>query len=362
MSATSEKALRVGLIGLGGAAERIHVPALKQTAGLELVGGCDPSPEAREKARSEFGLDRVWETTEQLLAEQSPDVVLVGSPPESHFELTRAALEAGVHVFCEKPFMETADEAEQVLDLARARGLLVAVNSQYRYMEIYRRTRERIASGELGRLYAVQCWQQMFHPPAKERVEWRQALKRSTLYEFGTHALDLICCFMDDLPEAISARTPRARAEFDSDVLVQATLDFPQDRLATLWLNRVTHAPMRYLEMRLDCERASLRLSLGGVARAAVEWNGRPSLRCSFVKGGEAREERDGRSVVYAKMAQPAFMSATAAHLADFADRIRRGDVSLGAAEHAAAVLRTALAGYASAERGGAPVSMKRPD
>ena len=106
--------------------------------------------------------------------------------------------------------METADEAgESPRPGAGSKGLLVAVNNQYRYMEIYRRTRERIESGELGRLYAVQCWQQMFHPPARERVAWRQELKRSTLYEFGTHALDLICCFMDDLPEAISARTPK---------------------------------------------------------------------------------------------------------------------------------------------------------
>ena len=135
-------------------------------------------------------------------------------------------------------------------------------------------------------------------------------------------------------------------------MLVQATLDFPQERLATLWLNRVTHAPMRYLEMRLDCERASLRLSLGGVARASIEWNGRPSLRAGFVKGGEAREELDGRSRVYAKMAQPAFMSATAAHLGrlrqSHSTRRRRPSE---AAEHAAAVLRLALAGYASAER-----------
>jgi len=351
MATAAKQALRAGLVGLGGAAERIHVPALRQVESLELIAGCDPSSEARTAAQSKFGLEEVFESTEQLLSEQEPDIVVVGSPPGNHFESCGLALEAGAHVFCEKPFMETADEAAEILTLARSKGLLVAVNNQYRYMEIYRRTRERIASGELGRLYAVQCWQQMFHPPAKERIPWRQELKRSTLYEFGTHALDLICSFMDDLPESISARTPKVRAEFDSDVLVQATLDFPDDRLATLWLNRVTHAPMRYLEMRLDCERASLRLSLGGVARASIEWNGRPSLRAGFVKGGEAREERDGRSHAYAKMAQPAFMSATAAHLEDFADRIQRGDVGLEAAEHAAAVLRLALAGYASAER-----------
>lgn len=357
MSSPADRPLRAAVLGLGGAAERIHLPALARVEGIETIAGCDPDAEAREWASTRFSVPNVYESAEQLFGEHQPDVVIVGTPPGSHFELCRAALDVGAHVFCEKPFLETSEEARQILDLARERGRLAAVNNQYRYMDIYRRTRERIASGELGRLYAVQCWQQMFHPPAKEGVAWRRELKRSTLYEFGTHALDLICSFFDELPESVSARTPRVRPEYDSDVLVQSTLDFSDGRIASLWLNRVTHAPMRYLEMRLDCEKASLRLSLGGVARVGAEWTGRPSLRWSFVKGGEAREERNGRSSVYARMAEPAFMSATADHLSDFVARIRRGETDLSAAEHAAAILRVALAGYESAERGGAPVS-----
>src|SRR5690606_15070807 len=110
------------------------------------------------------------------------------------------------------------------------------------------------------RLYGIQVWQQMFHPADLDGPAWRRAMRRATLYEFGGHALDLLCFLFGAAPEAISALTPRVRPEFHSDVLVQATLRFPEERLATLWLNRVSHAPMRYLEMRLDCENASVRL------------------------------------------------------------------------------------------------------
>lgn len=347
--------LRTAIVGLGGAAVRLHAPACAAIEGIELVGGCDPDGEAHERAAS-LGIPRTYGDAAELIRQESPDLVLIGTPPDSHFELCRLALEAGAHVLCEKPFVETVAEADALIALAERQRRLLWVNTQYRYMEIYRRTRERIESGEFGRLYAVQAWQQMFHPPGSEQVEWRRQLEQSTLFEFGGHALDLLICLFGDYPQSISCHMPRARAEYASDVLVQATLRFPGERLATLWLHRVTHAPRRYLEMRADCERASLRLSLGGLARAELAWTGRPNLRVSLLQGGEAREERGGRSRVYARMAKPAFQSATTALLTDFAGAIRRGDTDLEAAACARRVLQASLAGYESAAQGGAPI------
>ncbi len=349
--------IRAAIFGLGGGAVRLHIPACRQINAIELVAGCDPDAAARAKAE-ESSVAHVYASAEELLTEQKPELVLLGTPPDSHYELCRLALESGAHVLCESPFVETVEHADQLIELAEHKRLLLGVNTQYRYMEIYRRTRERIASGEFGRLYAVQVWQQMYHPPAAESVAWRQQLERSTLFEFGGHALDLLVYLFDDFPESISCHMPRVRPEHASDVLVQATLRFPGERLATLWLHRVTHAPMRYLEMRAECEEASLRLSLGGVARAGVEWTGRPNLRLSFVQGGEAREERGGRSHVYAKMAKPAFQSATVALLTRFVEGIRSGTADLSDAREARRVLQASLAGYESAAAGGRPVEL----
>jgi predicted dehydrogenase len=347
--------VRVGIIGLGGAADRIHLPACRQVRGIELTGAAEPARATREAMAAKHQLSRVFESAEDLIAAEKPDVVVIGTPPDSHHSLCRLALEHGAHVFCEKPFMRSLEEADDVIALARRQGRLLAVNNQYRYMTVYRRTRERLAAGDFGRLYAVQCWQQMFHPPANEKVAWRRSLRQSTLFEFGTHALDLICFLFDDLPLSLAACTPRVRPEYDSDVLVQMSLRFPDERLATLLLNRVSHAPERYLEMRLDCENASLRLSLGGVARASVEWSGRlgrPTGRYSLVRGGEAREESGGRSRAYVKEPQPAFMTATAAHLERFLGEIRKDPLDYRPVEHAREVLRVALAGYDSAASG----------
>ncbi len=290
------------------------------------------------------------------MEKENSELFLIGTPPDSHKDLCLLALSGGAHVMCEKPFMLSVAEADEVLAAAKRQQRALAVNTQYRYMATYQKTRERLMRGDFGRLFFLQCWQQMFHPPVFEKIKWRAELKQSTLYEFGAHALDLLSFFFDSLPVAVNAVIPQARSDYQSDVLVQMTLYFPEDRLATIAFNRVSHAPERYLEMRLDCEQASLRLSLGGVARisaAMTRYQGRtsPSLRYSYVKGGEARAEVGGRSTVIAQEATMAFASATAAHLRDFLKEMGESSPANARAQHAREILRVVFAGYESAQK-----------
>ena len=347
--------VRVGIFGLGGVADRIHLPACSAVPEIEIVGASEPVAATRERMASKFRLAHVYENARTLLVEQHPDVVIIGSPPDSHHQLCRLALEHQAHVFSEKPFMETVEQAEDVIALARSTKRYVAVNNQYRYMTLYRQTHDRLEAGEFGRLYYLQCWQQMLQPPERSKVPWRAELKRSTLFEFGTHALDLICYLVGDLPQALTASIPKVRSGHDSDVVVQLTLRFSGERLATLSMNRISHASERYLEMRLDCAEASLRLSLGGVARGSIEWSsrlGRPTARFSFVKGGEGRSESGGRSITYVREPQQAFIPATSSHLREFLRNIQQEPLDYTPVENAREILRLVSAGYESALSG----------
>lgn len=263
-------------------------------------------------------------------------------------------MESGAHVFCEKPFMPNVEQADRIIELAARKNLLLRVNNQYRFMSFYRETWDRLQRGDFGRLFYIQAWQNMFHPPARE-TNWRSELKQYVLYEFGTHALDLASFFFDALPVSVHADIPRARPEFDSDVLVHASLRFPDQRLAVFSFNRITHAPEKYLEMRLDCEHASVRVSLGGVARVSVEWSRsakRPVLKAGFLKGGQARAEINGRSRAYSSSARGEFASATAAHLRYFLSEMKKPQRSLEGAVHAREILNLVFAGYESARTG----------
>lgn len=347
--------MRVALLGLGAAAERIHLPACAAVSGLELVAAADPDPGCRERARRRFGLRALYADASALLDAEQPEVVVVATPPDSHRELCLLALARGAHVLCEKPFARSVAEADEVIAAADRAGRLVVVNNQYRFMDIYRLPQARVASGEYGLPFLFQCWQQMLHPPARER-NWRARLVESTLFEFGTHALDLMCFFFGALPESITAHIPRPRPDVDADVVVHAALGFPGERLAVMTVNRLSHALERYFELRLDCERASLRISLGGVARASLDWSralGRPIARWSLVRGGEARVEAGGRSRVLVRARRDAFASATAANLQGLLAAVGRGGVAGNdQARHARELLRIVAAGYESARRG----------
>lgn len=344
---------RVAIFGMGGVAERIHFPACAVVPDVQVVGACEINAE-RRRLGERFGIRNVYEDPVTLIEKEKPDIVIIGTPPDSHRDLCLLALNHGAHVFCEKPFVNDIEEATQVIEAAERNRLAVSINNQYRYMEMYRVAKERLARGDFGRLFLLQCWQQMMHPPSKEKG-WRAQLIRSTLFEFGTHVLDLICFFFEGYPVSVNAHTPHPRADIEADVVVQATLRFPNEALATMTLNRISHAPERYLEMRLDCEHASLRLSLGGVASASLDWSktlGRPIVRFSLVKGGEARVESGGRSRVIARERNRAYMSATATNLQRFLVEIESGTASVRDACHARELIRIVSAGYQSAETG----------
>jgi scyllo-inositol 2-dehydrogenase (NADP+) len=252
------------------------------------------------------------------------------------------------------------EEADRLIALAEARGLRLAVNHQYRFMDLYRVAAERVRSGEHAPLYLVEAWQHV-HQSAAARG-WRGRLARSTLFEFGGHVLDLILWFFGASPEAVSCQMPRAPAGATAEALVHLALSFPGERLATVTLHRASHAPPRYLEMRLSCPGAALRLSLGGVARADLEWSrtlGRPAAAFSLGAGGLGREERRGRSRVLVREGRDPYRRATARLLAALVADIEDGAAGPVAAREARDVLRVLEAAYESA-RTGLTVSLAR--
>ena len=113
--------MRAAVVGLGWAAGEFHLPALQAVDGVELVGGADPSEERRAWwAKSTDS--PAFASIEELMDSAQPELVVVGTPPDSHADLSTKALEGGAHVICEKPFVSTVEEADRVLAAATAAG------------------------------------------------------------------------------------------------------------------------------------------------------------------------------------------------------------------------------------------------
>ena len=145
--------LRVAFVGCGAMA-RLHAQALPRTAiPYSIVGAFDHDTLAAGEFVRDFG-GRAYDTLAHLLAEAAPQVVHVCTPAGRHFEPTRAAIEAGAHVYVEKPFQETAAEAAQLLALAAARGVKVCGGHQQLHDSAYQRLKAR--AGSLGKAVQVE--------------------------------------------------------------------------------------------------------------------------------------------------------------------------------------------------------------
>ncbi len=137
---------RIGLVGPGGFASNVIVPALA-AAGAELAlvgGGSGPSAAAAAK---DFGFARVAESPEAVIADPDIDAVVICTRHATHAELTTRALEAGKHVFCEKPLALSLEELETVFGAARSGPGILAVGFNRRFAPLALRLRESLAAG-----------------------------------------------------------------------------------------------------------------------------------------------------------------------------------------------------------------------
>jgi predicted dehydrogenase/threonine dehydrogenase-like Zn-dependent dehydrogenase len=145
VSRKSAKPVRVGLIGPGGFAARVLVPALV-AGGARLTavaGGSGPSAEAAART---LGFERVSESEIALIADESVDAVVVATRHASHASLVRQALEAGKHVFCEKPLALTIEELDGVLAAAAESTGILAVGFNRRFAPLLRELRDFVVS------------------------------------------------------------------------------------------------------------------------------------------------------------------------------------------------------------------------
>ena len=126
--------LKIGIIGCGGIANGKHMPALKQVKGVEMVAFCDIVEERAVKAAKDYGTPdaKVYVDYKELLKDESIDVVHVCTPNREHSFITIDALEAGKHVYCEKPMAKTYAEGKAMLDAAKRTGKRLTIGYQNR--------------------------------------------------------------------------------------------------------------------------------------------------------------------------------------------------------------------------------------
>ena len=352
MSTAAARTVRVGLLGLGAAAREIHAPACRLLAGVELVAGADPSEAARAQALDWAPGLTCYDSAEALLESERPDWVIVAAPPSAHGELCRLAFARGANAFCEKPLASGLAEADALISAARDAGRVLAVNHEFPQMPIFRAAADAIGGDELGRLLFFHATQHV-EEEVGEPAGWRA--QGQTLREFGTHVIDLAVRFYGAFPTRIFCSMPRAGdgAVPGSDLIDILTLEFADGRAASIVLDRVCRGVHRYLELRLDGERGSLRASIGGragVSLGVAPRSRRPALRLDWAAGGQAWLERGDERKVLARNPGAIFAHATARNFEQTLEAAERGEPLPCSGEFARGIAAVVEAAYESAQ------------
>jgi predicted dehydrogenase len=196
---------------------RIGVLGAARIAPLALIRPARHNPEvvvaavaARDGARARKfaatnGIARVHDDYEALIADPDLDAIYNPLPNGLHGKWTRAALQAGKHVLCEKPFTANAAEAREIAGEAAASGLVVMEAFHYRYHPLSLRAEEIIASGELGTLNRVEA-ALCFPLPMFSDIRYNYALAGGALMDAGCYAVHMARTFGGSAPEVVSAQ------------------------------------------------------------------------------------------------------------------------------------------------------------
>jgi len=180
----------IGIIGAGSIGE-YHVRALSKVDGIEIRGICDANGDRARALAAATGIPHAFDTVEDLLRRQEIDAVTVGVWNAAHADVTIAALDAGKHVFCEKPMARTADEALRMQVAERRSGTLLMVGLIRRFDLRADAARKIVRSGRLGEIYHVRAGYLRRDGQPGGWFCSREKAGGGALIDIGIHQMDL---------------------------------------------------------------------------------------------------------------------------------------------------------------------------
>jgi predicted dehydrogenase len=225
--------LRMGVVGYGYWGPNI-VRNLRSIEGCQVAGVCDQSPAAVRRIKQAHPDLNVTTNSSELLESKEIDAIAVVTPVCTHFELAKAALQNGKHVFVEKPFTATVRQAEELVELAERKNLRIMVDHTFLFTGAVRKIRELIDDGVLGDLY--------YYDSTRVNLGLFQH-DVSVIWDLAPHDLSIMSFLIPEEPEAVVA-TGQAHLNGLVDVAF-LTVYFPGNTIAHINVNWLSPVKVR---------------------------------------------------------------------------------------------------------------------
>ena len=215
----SERRLRVGVIGTGAIAQRLHLPEFSDHAEVELTAVCDAEEEKAAAVADAFDADHHFSDYAELIDSGVVDAVSVCLPNHMHEDAVVQALEAGLHVLCEKPIATSVAEADRMIAAAEGSDGIFMVDQSERFAPVYQKAIDLIESGLIGDVETVRARFSHSGPAGwSPRSTWftdAEASGGGAMVDIGIHNADLGLSLVGDVAE-VQAYTDTLA--YDSDV------------------------------------------------------------------------------------------------------------------------------------------------
>ena len=198
--------VRLGLVAASRIAKPAIIDPLPDVAGVELAAVAARDLDRAQSAADEWGAPLAFGSYEELMACGDVDAVYIGTPASLHREWAIAAIEAGKHVLCEKPFAANADDARLIADAARASDVVVMEAFHWRYHPFAQQVRDVLDSGVLGRVDRIDA---AFDIPdgkiGRDDIRWDVPLGGGATMDLGCYAIQWVRFDAESEPDVVSA-------------------------------------------------------------------------------------------------------------------------------------------------------------
>jgi predicted dehydrogenase len=285
--------VRVGVIGTGWYADWMHLPNLKSHPKAEVVALCGRNPERAAETARKYAIPQVFSDYREMIEKAGLHALVVAAPDDMHYPITMDALDAGLHVLCEKPLARTAAQAREMAEKAAAKGVKNMVFFTLRWMPAHRYLRELIEAGYIGRCYHCHIRHYMSYGRSGG-YGWRFDPQRGhgALGDLGSHAIDLarwyvgdiigVSAQLDNFVERRDASGNRVEAACDAALL---SVRFADGAQGTLHASVVAHTGERMIQQQialygeggtLEADHSLLRMEVRGVRQGETSFQGLP--------------------------------------------------------------------------------------
>src|SRR5438477_12405700 len=225
--------VRFGIIGYGYWGPNV-VRNLTSLEGSELTAVCDKTPAARRRMQKAHPGITVASEASEILSSTDIDAVAVVTPVWTHYELTKAALENGKHVFVEKPFTSNTAQAQELIELAAKKNLKIMVDHTFLFSGAVKKIRELVEEGALGKLY--------YYDSTRVNLGLFQH-DVNVIWDLAPHDLSIMDYLIKETPEAIVATGQTHLNGFEDVAFI--TLYFPDKVIAHINVNWLSPVKVR---------------------------------------------------------------------------------------------------------------------